>query len=166
MSSDPWKSVRQRVFPCTAAETIGRTKPPSSVWEENKFRGFPLETPTMPVMYRRSSRCFNEKKNLVQTYKHTLILCDYSKIDISVSVKKFKQLNMGLIRYYSDQSMSIAVKYYTTAWNGRIFFCGLGVASTIAHARPCEIVLTRPPSLHMNLHRHHCHFLQLWFFLL
>ena len=26
MSSDPWKSVRQRVFPCTAAETIGRTK--------------------------------------------------------------------------------------------------------------------------------------------
>ena len=25
MSSDPWKSVRQRVFPCTAAETIGRT---------------------------------------------------------------------------------------------------------------------------------------------
>ena len=27
MSSDPWKSARQRVFPCTAAETIGRTKP-------------------------------------------------------------------------------------------------------------------------------------------
>ena len=25
MSSDPWKSVCQRVFPCTAAETIGRT---------------------------------------------------------------------------------------------------------------------------------------------
>ena len=42
--------------------------------------------------------------------------------NISVSVKKFKQLNMGLIRYYSDQSMSIAVKYYTTAWNVAIFF--------------------------------------------
>ena len=60
MSSDTWKSVRQRVFQCTAAETIGRTKLPSSVWEENKLRGFPLETPTMPVVYRRSSRCFNE----------------------------------------------------------------------------------------------------------
>ena len=29
MSSDPWNSVRQPVFPCTAAETIGRTKLPS-----------------------------------------------------------------------------------------------------------------------------------------
>ena len=62
MSSDPWKSVRQRVFPCTAAETIGRTKLPSSVWEENKFRGFPHETPTMPVVYRRSSRSLDGKK--------------------------------------------------------------------------------------------------------
>ena len=62
MSSDPWKSVRQRVFPCTAAETIGRTKLPSSVWEENKFRGFPYETPTMPVVYRRSSQCLDGKK--------------------------------------------------------------------------------------------------------
>ena len=71
MSRDPWKSVRQRVFPCTAAETIGRTKLPSSVWEENKFRGFPYETPTMPVVYRRSSQCFTEKKKLsknIQTY--------------------------------------------------------------------------------------------------
>ena len=62
MSSDPWKSVRQWVFPCTAAETIGRTKLPSSVWEENKFRGFPYKTPTMPVVYRRSSRCLDGKK--------------------------------------------------------------------------------------------------------
>ena len=50
-----------------------------------KIRGFPYETPTMPVVYRRSSRCFNGKKNLVRKCKHTLILCDYTKIDIRLS---------------------------------------------------------------------------------
>ena len=51
--------------------------------------------------------------------------------------KKFKQLNMGLIRYYSEQSMSNCSNKYTTAWNGTNFFIlvGYGVASTIAHAR-------------------------------
>ena len=44
MSSDPWKSVCQRVCPCTAAKTIGRTKLPSSVWEEKKIRGFPYQS--------------------------------------------------------------------------------------------------------------------------
>ena len=42
MSSDLclWKSVRQRIFPCTAAETIVRTKLPSSVtdWKTSEYK--------------------------------------------------------------------------------------------------------------------------------
>ena len=44
---------------CTAAEAIARTKLGSFVWQQKKFRGFPHETPTMPVVYRRSRRCFS-----------------------------------------------------------------------------------------------------------
>ena len=88
MSSDPWKSVRQRVFPCTAAETIGRTKLPSSIWEENEFRGFPHETPTMPVVYRRSwnNHIINIKPS--SNYTHSavveLLLCDSAVCIVTV----------------------------------------------------------------------------------
>ena len=67
------------------AKLSGQLSSQAPYKKKKNFRGFPYETPTMPVVYRRSSRCFNEKKNLVRKYKHTLILCDYSKIDIRFS---------------------------------------------------------------------------------
>ena len=61
------------------------------------------------------------ERKLSKAYKH---VCDYSNF-MSVSVKKFKQLNMGLIRYYSEQSTSNSMncrKILTTTGNGAIFF--------------------------------------------
>ena len=85
MSSDPWKSVRQQVFPCTAAETIGRTKLPSSVWEKKQIQGFSLWNTNHARRVPTFKSMFRWKKNYIKTYKHTLILCDYSKIDIRFS---------------------------------------------------------------------------------
>ena len=78
MLSDPWnwKSVRPTGLP------VHRALPPKLSGElssqapyEKKINSGAQETPTMPIVYRRSSRCFNGKKKLlVKTYKHTLIL--------------------------------------------------------------------------------------------
>ena len=75
---------------CDADETIGRTKLPSSIWEEEKIQGLSLWNINHARRVPTFKSMFQWKKNLVRKCKNTctLILCDYSKID-SVSVKKF-----------------------------------------------------------------------------
>ena len=58
-----------------------------------------------------------------------------------LNLSKFKQLNMGLIRYYSEQSMCNCRKilHHRLEW-GDFFFGRLGGrASTISHGRASEL---------------------------
>ena len=97
---------------------------PSSIWEENKFRGFPHEHQPCPSCTDVQVDVSMERK-LSKAYKHVI----HSNF-MSVSVKKFKQLNMGLIRYYSEQSTSNSMNcrkilhHPGTTGNGAIFFFG------------------------------------------
>ena len=71
--------------PCTATETIGWTKLPSSVWEEEKIQGLSLWNTNHARREPTFKSMFQWRKKL-QTYNVPWsLICDYSKIDIRFS---------------------------------------------------------------------------------
>ena len=70
---------------------------------------------------------FQWKKNLVQTYKHTLILCDYSKIDIRFSEEiQAAQYRFNPILLWAKYVNCRKILHHRLELADFFFFVGLG----------------------------------------